>query len=142
MSVDLIKALALLWAILTRGLPGDWDVAVGARFSMGLDGVALEVGIDPVAIYLRQPPRPGLCGLDAIGAVFVHPDAEAMGCRNTLDHELSHVWQYRAYGLAYALSYPVNPGLWEPSRPFEEIPYSPRVLLYPLIRLSIPYGLH
>lgn len=141
MSVDLIKALTLLWALLTQGLPEDWDVAVGARLSLGLDGVALEVGIDPVAIYRRPPPWPWeeLCGLDALGAVFVNPDAEALGCRNTLDHELNHAWQYRAYGLAYALSYPAHPGLWEPSRPWEEIPYSPRVLLHPLIRLAIPY---
>ncbi|AYJ74803.1 hypothetical protein phiMa_20 [Thermus phage phiMa] len=140
MGVDLIKALTLLWALVVYGLPDGWDVALGARLSLGLDGVVLEVGVDPVGIYRRPPPWPwdGLCGLDALGMVFVNPNAAALGCADTLDHELGHVWQYRAYGLAYALTYHAYPGWWEPSRPWEEIPHAPRTLLYPLIRLTLP----
>lgn len=140
MSVDVLKLLFLLLGTLNFGAPNSWDTAVQLRVSMALSGpTVVELAIDPVPIYYR--PVWGLCGKHwNWTVVLVNPRAEEMGCRETLQHELNHVWQARAWGLAHVVSQALAPNLWEPSRPWEGadgMP-APRSLNWPLIRLWIP----
>lgn len=140
MDVNLLKLLLLLFGALRYGAPNSWDTAVQVRFSMALPGPtgALELAVDPVAIYYQPLPE-NLCG-NYVGVVVVDPHAAGKGCRETLAHELNHVWQIRAWGLLQPLSYAFSPTLWEPPRPWEgaESMPAPRSLNWPLIRFWIP----
>ncbi|WP_243028577.1 hypothetical protein [Thermus albus] len=139
-EVDLIRLILLLSGLLRFGGADGWDVAWRAGVSLAWPGpqAVIEVRVDPVPIYYR--PLPGdLCGLYD-GVVRVDPDAPAKGCRETLAHELNHVWQGRTYGLLQPLTYALAPGLWEPARPWEGasgMP-APRTLNWALIRLYLP----
>ncbi|UZX16570.1 hypothetical protein KQ693_05940 [Thermus sp. PS18] len=140
MSVDVLKLLLLLFGALQYGAPNSWDTAVQLKLSVALPGPtgAVELAVDPVPIYYRSLPG-NLCG-DYVGVVVVDPRAEEKGCRDTLAHELNHVWQARAWGLLQPLTYPFSPGLWEPVHPWEGaggMP-APRSLNWPLIRLWVP----
>ena len=138
MDVSLTKLLLLFWAFLAHGRPDGWDVAWQARLSLYLPGPAGSVSlvVDPVPIYYHPLPE-NLCGVYE-GAVIVDPRAPEKGCAHTLEHELAHVWQARAYGLLQPLTYAISPSLWEPERPWEGAPPAPRVLEWALIRIWWP----
>ena len=139
MDVSLTKLLLLLWALLAYGRPDGWDVAWQARLSLYLPGPvgSVSLAVDPVPIYLR--PLPGdLCGGYYGGVVLVDPNAQGKGCSHTLEHELAHVWQARSYGLLQPLTYALSPPLWEPERPWEGVPWTPRILEWSLVRLWLP----
>jgi hypothetical protein len=138
-GVDLLKTLALLGALLLRGVPDSWDHALQVRLYLSVDGSGgLEIAYDPVPIYFRALPG-NLCG-QFVGWVEVDPNAPIKGCRDTLAHELAHAWQFRSYGLLQPLTYGLSPGLWEPEVPasgVEGMP-KPRHLNYALLKLWVP----
>jgi len=138
MDISLVKLVLLLAGLIAYGRPDDWDVAVQARLSLYLPGPVGSVGlaVDPVPIYYR-PLEEDLCGL-YWGPVVVDPRAGEKGCEAALEHELAHAWQARAYGLLQPLTYAISPSFWEPVRPWEEVPASPRVLEWSLIRIWWP----
>ncbi len=138
MDVSLVKLLALLVGLFAHGRPDAWDVAWQARLSLYLPGPggSVSLAVDPVPIYYR--PLPGdLCG-EYYGVILIDSRAGEKGCRNTLQHELAHVWQSRAWGLVQPLGYALWPHLWEPRRPWEEVPAAPRVLEWALVRVWLP----
>lgn len=142
MDVSLTKLLLLLWALLAYGRPDGWDVAWQVRLSLYLPdpGGAVSVAWDPVPIYYRPLPE-GLCGEYRGGAVLIDPRAAEKGCGRTLEHELAHVWQARAYGLLQPATYALAPSIWEPAeRPWEEVPPALKVLEWGLVRLWWPIG--
>ncbi|ABU96945.1 hypothetical protein [Thermus phage P23-45] len=139
MSLDLIKLVLLGWALLTRGAPNEWDVALQARvyWSLGAGG-GLELAWDPVPIYHRALPQ-DLCG-QFVGWIEVDPDYANKGCRDTLAHELNHAWQFRTYGLVQPITYALSAKVWEPEVPAsgaEGMP-APRQLNYPLLKVWVP----
>lgn len=138
MDISLTKLLLLLWGLLAYGAPDAWDVAWQVRLSLYLPGPAgsVSIAVDPVPIYYR--PLPGdLCGVYE-GVVIVDPRAQEKQCFYTLEHELAHVWQARSYGLLQPLTYAISPRLWEPKRPWEEVPPAPRALEWALVRFWWP----
>ncbi len=140
MDISLVKLILLIAGLVAYGRPDGWDVAAQARLSLYLPGPVGSVGlvVDPVPIYYR--PLPGnLCGGYYGGAVLIDPNARGKGCSYTLEHELAHVWQARAYGLLQPLTYALSPSLWEPERPWEEVPSLPRVLEWALVRIWWPF---
>lgn len=83
----------------------------------------------------------GICVASTTGgAVIVDPEAPKKNCSYTLEHELAHVWQARSYGLLQPLTYALSPPLWEPEHPWGEVPASPRVLEWSLLRFWLPLG--
>ena len=135
MDISLTKLLLLLWGLLAYGAPDAWDVAWRVRLSLYLPGPAggVSLAVDPVPIFYR--PLPGdLCGEYYGGAVLIDPNVRGKGCSYTLEHELAHVWQARAFGLLQPLTYALSPSSWEPERPWGEVPASPRVLEWALVR--------
>lgn len=138
MDISLVKLVLLLAGLVAYGRPDGWDVAAQARLSLYLPGPVGSVGlvVDPIPIYYR--PLGGPCGL-YWGPIVVDPEAGRKGCSNTLEHELGHAWQARSYGLLYPISYALSPPLWEPERPWGEVPASPRVLEWALIRFWWPF---
>lgn len=96
----------------------------------------MSLAVDPVPIYYR-PLFGDLC-VEYRGVVLITPNARGKGCSYTLEHELANVWQARAYGLLQPLTYAISLSLWEPVRPWEEVPASPRVLEWSLIRIWWP----
>lgn len=130
MTLDLIRALLLLGGFLLYGPPDRWDVAVQGVLVLSPDGLAVEVLVDPVTVYVRVPPS-GYCGMSYGQVVLVHPDPASLGCSSTLEHELAHVWQWRGWGL-------LPFGYTEPPEPWHQIPAAPRVMRHGLIRISVP----
>lgn len=143
MDVSLVKLLLLLYGLAVHGSPDRWDVglAVGATVAFPGPTATLEVRLDPVAVFYRPLPS-DLCGY-AVGAyVVVNPDYARKGCQNTLEHELGHIQQTRAWGLVHPLTYPFWRPVWEPPEPWRgtEGMYIPKGLNWPLIRVWLPLG--
>lgn len=138
MDISLVKLVLLLAGLVAYGRPDGWDVAVQARLSFHLPGPVGSAGlaVDPIPIYYRRLDG-DLCGL-YWGPVVVDPEAGRKGCENTLEHELAHAWQARSYGLIQPITYALSPPLWEPERPWGEVPASPHVLEWALVRFWWP----
>lgn len=140
MDISIAKLILLLWGLFSYGSPDGWDVAWQVRASVYLPDVSgsISFALDPVPVYYRPLPW-NLCG-EYNGVILIDPNAQEKGCARTLEHELAHVWQARSYGLLLPLSYAFSPSLWEPERPWAEVPASPRVLEWALIRVWWPFA--
>jgi hypothetical protein len=138
MLIDLTKLIILLVGMWANGAADDWDVAAQVRFSIAFPGptAALELALDPVPIYYR-PLSPDLCGI-SIGIIVVD---QKDGCSpDVLQHEINHAWQLRTWGLAFPISYLIDPDYWEAKPQWNGTvgQPAPRSLNWPLFRFWLP----
>ena len=144
MDISFVKLLSLLVVYLMYGPPDHRidDFSLGLSFSFGggsEPALYAQFKYDPVFVYNRELPG-NLCGMTIYNAVFISPRAGELGCKNTFEHEMAHVWQGRTYGLLLPIVYGAFNDSFEPPFPRSkyELPYHKKVVNFSLITISIP----
>lgn len=142
MDISLPKFLALFLLYLANGTPDSRvdDLQVALSFSLGGEpSVYLQVKYDPVLVY-RKPLPNGLCGQTFLNVIFINPEAPSLGCVNTFEHEMAHVWQGRTFGLLTPIPFYLFHEAFEPPYPASKTaaPYHQRLMGFSLVTFSIP----
>jgi len=142
--VDIFKLFFIIFGFIKYGIPDNYETA----FSYGLAfsttnyqdfSVAISFKYDLNAIYILDEIfwfGGESCGLYLPGVILVSKRASQLGCSNTLEHEMGHAWQYRAFG-PFLPIYGLFENL-EPDYSYYQIPPHRKTMNYSLITFYIP----